>query len=288
LGGKVAVVSGAGGGIGRAHALLLATEGAKVVVNDLTNAQAVVDEINDAGGTATANGADVATFDGAEALVAQAIDDYGQLDILVNNAGILRDAVSFKMTEDEFDSVVNVHLKGHFAPSKFAGQHWRQRSKAGDEVSGRIINTASEAGLYGNAGQANYAAAKAGIASMTIVLARELKKYGVTVNTIAPRALTQMTAPLLEGFHNPQKGEFDPWDPHNIAPVVGWLATDDSAHINGQTFVIFGNKLYLMEGWTMASKIESPGRFDIDELIKRSEELFGDRSTKIPPMGFGE
>src|SRR4051794_17080302 len=189
LDGKVAAVTGAGRGIGRGEARLLEHEGASVVVNDLgvDEAQAVVAEIVDAGGQAVANNDDVATWAGAEALVQQAVDAFGHLDVLVNNAGILRDAMSFNMTEAKFDAVVNVHLKGHFAPCHFAARHWRDRAKGGEAASGRIINTASESGLFGNAGQANYSAAKAGIASMTIVLARELKKYGVTVNCIAPR-----------------------------------------------------------------------------------------------------
>src|SRR6266581_4873733 len=204
LAGKVAIVTGAGRGIGRAHALALAEAGAKVVVNDLgaalsgeghddTPAQQVVGEIQAAGGNAAANAENVADFDGAERLVRQALDDLGRLDILVNNAGILRDRMLVNMTEQEWDSVIAVHLKGHFAPTRHAAAHWRERSKAGDEVRGRVINTSSPSGVFGNVGQANYGAAKDGIAGFTIIAAQELQRYGVTVNCLAPNARTRMT-----------------------------------------------------------------------------------------------
>src|SRR5438128_7196784 len=211
LDGKVAIVTGAGRGIGRCEALLLASEGAKVVVNDLGGdwagegkddrpAQQVVDEIKAAGGEAVANYDDVGSWEGAQKLVQQAIDTFGELNILVNNAGILRDKMSFNMDESDWDAVINVHLKGHFVPSRFAGAYWRQKTKdTGDPVNAKVINTASESGLYGNAGQLNYAAAKAGIAAMTIVLARELERFGVRVNAIAPVALTRMTEDLMGG-----------------------------------------------------------------------------------------
>src|SRR5262245_42720484 len=232
LDGKTAIVTGAGRGIGRDHALQLAAEGAAVVVNDVDadEAKAVVAAIEDAGGRAAVNTDDVATYDGASALVDQAVEAFGELDILVNNAGIIRDAMSFSMSEADFDDVIRVHLKGHFAPSHFAGARWRERSKNGDAVSGRIINTVSESGLYGLAGQINYAAAKAGIASMTIVLARELEKYGVTVNAICPRARTRMTETVLSGM-GPNEAGFDEWDPANISPTVAWLASDAAADI---------------------------------------------------------
>ncbi len=212
---KIAIVTGSGRGIGRAEALFLAAEGAKVVVNDVDGdqAKAVVDEINRNGGTALANSDDVASWAGAEAIVDQAVAEWGRLDILVNNAGVIRDAMSFSLSEDQWDDVIRVHLKGHVACARFAGAHWRARSKAGEQaVTGRIINTASESGLYGLAGQINYATAKAGIASMTIVLGRELQKYGVTVNAIAPRARTRMTETVLQGMEA-APGEFDDWDP---------------------------------------------------------------------------
>jgi NAD(P)-dependent dehydrogenase (short-subunit alcohol dehydrogenase family) len=289
LEGKVALVTGAGRGIGRAEARLLAAEGATVLVNDVDPdaGRSVVEEITADGGAAVVNVDDVSTWAGAEAAVAHAADSFGRLDVLVNNAGILRDAMSFSMTEAEWDAVIAVHLKGHFATSHFAGAHWRERSKAGEDgVTGRIINTASESGLYGLAGQVNYAAAKAGIASMTIVLGRELKKYGVTVNAIAPRARTRMTESVLVGLEAAE-GAFDEWDPDNIAPVVGWLASDGAADVSGQVFVVFANRVHLMAGWDLHATIEADGRFTIEELAARKDELFGERRHGLPAMGFG-
>jgi NAD(P)-dependent dehydrogenase (short-subunit alcohol dehydrogenase family) len=288
LGGKTALVTGAGRGIGRAEALLLGAEGANVVVNDVDVEQAkqVADEISAAGGAAAVHTDDVSTWPGAESAVQRAIDEYGRLDILVNNAGIIRDGMSFSMTEEQWDDVIRVHLKGHFACSHFAGAHWRERSKAGDDVTGRIINTASESGLYGLAGQINYATAKAGIASMTIVLGRELKKYGVTVNAIAPRARTRMTETVLQGMEAAE-GEFDEWEPANIAPVVAWLAGDDAADVTGQVFVVFANRLHLMDGWDLFATVETEGRWTLDELRANKDELFGDRKHGLPKMGFG-
>lgn len=296
LDGKVAIVTGAGRGIGRGHALLLAAQGARVVVNDLgtgmagdgsdtTAAQAVVDEIVAAGGEAVASTDDVATWDGAQRLVARAIETFGTLDVLVNNAGVLRDAMSFNMTEAEWDTVIDVHLKGHFAPCHHAVRYWRERGKAGEPVSGRIINTASESGLYGQAGQANYAAAKAGIVAMTIVIAREMKKYGVTANVICPRARTRMTdsVPGAADFMSGPE-----WDPEQIAPVVGFLASDAAADVSGQVFVVWGTRVHLMQGWTMVGTLDrGEGRWTPEELVARKDELFAGRSSKIPPMGFG-
>jgi len=296
LDGKVAVVTGAGRGIGRAHARLLASEGAHVVVNDLGTAtegggtdsapaREVVDEIIAAGGHASANADNVATWDGAGALVQQAVDEFGRLDIVVNNAGILRDAMSFNITEAEWDSVIEVHLKGHLATCHHAVKHWRALGKAGEEVSGRIINTASESGLYGQAGQINYATAKAGIVSMTIVLAREMKKYGVTANVVCPRALTRMTetvAGAAEFMTGPE------WEPENISPMVAFLASDAAADVSGQVFVVFGTRVHLMEGFTLANTLDrGEGRWTAQELIDRKDELFAGRRSKVPPMGFG-
>jgi NAD(P)-dependent dehydrogenase (short-subunit alcohol dehydrogenase family) len=298
LDGRVAIVTGAGRGIGRGHARLLAEHGARVVVNDLGSAMegggrdagpanTVVDEIVAAGGTAIANGADVSSFDGARALVAQAVDEWGRLDILVNNAGIIRDAMSFKMDEATFDSVINVHLKGHFATCRFAAEHWRERAKSGEEVAGRIVNTVSESGLHGQPGQLNYSAAKGAILSMTLVLARELRKYGVTANCIAPRAKTRMTATMdvAGDFMNGPE-----WDPDNIAPMVVFLASDAAADVSGQVFVVFGPNVYLMQGWEMVSELhrDGDGRWTPEELIARKEELFAGRRSKVPRMGFGK
>jgi len=297
LDGKVAVVTGAGRGIGRAHARLLASEGARIVVNDLGTATAgegtdsspahdVVDEIVADGGQAAASGDNVATWKGAAAVVQQAVDQYGRLDIIVNNAGILRDAMSFNITEAEWDSVIQVHLKGHMAMCHHAVKHWRALGKAGEQVSGRIINTASESGLYGQAGQINYAAAKAGIVSMTIVLAREMKKYGVTANVVCPRALTRMTATVVGAEEFMQGPE---WAPENISPIVAFLASDAAADVSGQIFVVFGTRVHLMEGFTMVKTLDrGEGRWTPEELIARKDELFAGRRSGVPHMGFGQ
>jgi NAD(P)-dependent dehydrogenase (short-subunit alcohol dehydrogenase family) len=298
LDGKVAIVTGAGRGIGRGNALALASEGASVVVNDLgtnldgttesSHAQEVVDEIVAGGGAATPNPDDVSSWDGAQRLVDTALETYGRLDILVNNAGVLRDTMSFKMDEAAWDTVIRVHLKGHFAPSRFAAEHWRTLSKDGNTDGGRIINTVSEAGIYGGVGQANYAAAKAGIAGMTLTLARELKNYGVTVNAIAPRARTRMTETVLGDFGAPPEGGgFDEWDSENIGPVVAWLAGDDAADVSGQVFVVFGGRLHLMDGWTMVGEIELGDRWSVAAIAARKGELFGEHRSGVPRMGFG-
>ncbi|MFZ4584139.1 MAG: SDR family oxidoreductase [Acidimicrobiia bacterium] len=299
LDGKVAIVTGAGRGIGRSHALLLASEGAKIVVNDLgggregdgadaTPAEQVASEIVAAGGAAVANHENIATWPGAEALINQAVSAFGKLDILVNNAGILRDGMSFNLTEEEWDSVITVHLKGHFAPSHFAARYWREQAKSGEVTSGRIINTSSESGLFGNAGQANYAAAKAGIASMTIVMARELAKYGVTVNAIAPRARTRMTEtiPGAADFMVAKEGEFDQWSPDNISPIIGFLASDAAADISGQTFIVWADHVYSTTGWRILNDVAKGDRWTVSELVEKKGDLFAGGSSEIPPMSF--
>jgi NAD(P)-dependent dehydrogenase (short-subunit alcohol dehydrogenase family) len=265
--GRVAIVTGAGRGIGRVHALLLSAQGAKVVINDLGGArdgegtdtgpaQQVVDEIVAAGGEAVANTDDISDFAGAEKLIATAVDTFGRLDVLINNAGILRDRMLVNMTEAEWDAVIKVHLKGTFGPAHFAANHWRERSKAGDEVDARIINTTSPSGIYGNVGQTNYGAAKAGIASFTIIAAKELARYGVTVNAIAPAALTRMTEDLGMGGASEETREA--MSPKHIAPVVVWLASPESAGVTGRVFDISGRALSVSEGWHRGPTIESP------------------------------
>ena len=283
LKGKVAIVTGAGRGIGRAHALALAEAGAKVVVNDLggslagqgndlTPAQQVVEEIEAAGGEAAANGANVADFGQAEQLVQAALDTFGRLDILVNNAGILRDRMLVNMTEEEWDAVIAVHLKGHFAPTRHAAAYWRERSKAGEEVRGRVINTSSPSGVFGNVGQANYGAAKAGIAGFTLIVAQELQRYGVTVNCLAPNARTRMTEDTFD-MGAPPEG-FDPLDPSNMSPLVVALSADDAQGITGQVFHVWGGAINALQGWTAGQLFQRDERWDADELLGELLERF--------------
>jgi NAD(P)-dependent dehydrogenase (short-subunit alcohol dehydrogenase family) len=297
LDGKVAIVTGAGRGIGREEALLLAAEGANVIVNDVGAsrtgegadvhpAEQTVQDIKSAGGEAALNTDDVSSWTGAESLVQQAVDTWEKLDILVNNAGILRDKMSFNMDESDWDDVIRVHLKGHFAMSHFAAVHWRNRSKAGEDVSGRIVNTASEAGLFGNAGQANYGAAKAGIAAMTIILGRELARYGVTVNAISPRARTRMTEDLFGEMAKAEEGKFDAFAPENVAPLVTFLASDAAADVNGQNFVVFGASVWVMQGWKAAGELKRDTRWTPKELADNKSKLFAQHDPGLPPFTF--
>lgn len=261
LEGRVAIVTGAGRGIGREHAITLASKGAKVVVNDLggdvdgsggdlSPAQEVVNEIAALGGDAVVNGANVADFGDAEALVQQAIDTYGRLDILINNAGILRDRMVFKMEESDWDAVIHVHLKGTFAPTHHAAKYWRERSKAGDQPDARVINTSSPSGIYGNVGQSNYGAAKAGIAAFTVITAMELAGYGVTCNAIAPAAYTRMTKDL-PGFSDLTEEQIGGMDPRWIANVAAWIASPESAAVTGRVFDVVGDRVGVAEGWVL-------------------------------------
>ncbi|MFN2588896.1 MAG: SDR family oxidoreductase [Actinomycetota bacterium] len=283
LDGKVAVVTGAGRGIGREHALALATAGAGVVVNDLGGstagegqdqapAQQVADEIQAAGGEATANYDNVADFQGAERMVKQAIADFGRLDILVNNAGILRDRMLVSMSEAEWDAVVEVHLKGHFAPTHHAAAYWRAQSKEGNQVDARVINTSSPSGVFGNVGQTNYGAAKAGIAAFTIIAAQELARYGVTVNCLAPNARTRMTEDIF-GAETPAEG-FDPLDPSNISPVVVALCTDAARAVTGQCFFVYGSTINVLKPWDLGTALSKDGPWDPDELAAALKETF--------------
>jgi len=293
---KVAIVTGAGRGIGRAEALLLAAEGAAVVVNDIggssegtgsdtTPAQQVVDEIEASGGRAVANYGSVASFSDAKALIDQAVETFGSLDVLVNNAGILRDKMSFNMEEADWDAVIDVHLKGHFCVSRHAAAYWRAKAKAtGEPARGAIVNTASESGLYGNAGQVNYAAAKAGIASMTIVMARELERMGVRVNCIAPVARTRLTEALAGEAMKPGDDGFDRFSPDNIAAASVWLASDLAKDVNGQVVKVMGGVLQLVQGWHPITEATSDKEWTIDSVDAAKAALFAKTDGSIPPF----
>ncbi|HMK11149.1 MAG TPA: SDR family oxidoreductase [Acidimicrobiales bacterium] len=263
--GRVAIVTGGARGIGREHALMLASHGAKVVVNDLGGemdgtgqsagpAQAVVDEIKGMGGEAVANGDSVADWEGAQRLINTAVETFGRLDVLINNAGILRDRMLVNMTAEEWDAVINVHLRGTFAPSRWAAAYWRDRAKAGEANDARIINTTSVSGIYGNPGQTNYGAAKMGIAAFTIIASRELGRYGVTVNAVAPGALTRMTEGL--GMGQGSEEDRERMSPRWIAPIVTWLASEQSAGVTGRVFEASGRVLAIAEGWHRGPRVE--------------------------------
>jgi len=287
LDGRVCVVTGAGRGLGREHAILLASEGARVVINDLGGAidgsgsdegpaQNVVEEIRSAGGEAIASTDSVTSWDGAKRIVQNAIDAYGRLDVLVNNAGILRDRSLVNLEEAEWDAVIDVHMKGHAAPTHWAAVHWRERSKSGDDVNASVINTASGA-MLGNAGQTNYSAAKAGIAAMTIVQAMELKRYGVRANCLAPLARTRLTLQtpgVGDAVAAPDDDSFDLFDPGNVSPLVAYLATVDCPFTGG-VFHVGGNEVGLYGGWSLDDEqmLVTEGRFTVEELTQRAPAL---------------
>ena len=283
LDGKVAIVTGAGAGIGRAHALELAKHGASVVVNDLGTsvtgdgadqkaADATVALVVERGGQAVANYDDIADYEGAGRLVQQAVDTYGKLDVLVNNAGIVRDTAIWNMSEQDFDAVIRVHLKGTWAPSHHAARHWRERAKAGEVFTGRVINTTSGAGLVGNFGQTNYATAKAGIAGFTQTLSLELYKLGVTVNAVGPAAATRITgtmpgAPAVIEADDVPEDEFNRMDPAVSSPLVAWLASDESQLITGQVIRAVAEDIVWMQGWSEGASISNGGkRWDAEKL----------------------
>jgi NAD(P)-dependent dehydrogenase (short-subunit alcohol dehydrogenase family) len=283
LDGRVAVITGAGRGIGREHALLFAKEGAKVVVNDLGGdntgqgsdsgpAREVVDEIVAAGGTAVANTENIATWSGAESVVLQAIAEFGRLDVLVNNAGILRDSFIASMEESQWDAVIAVHLKGHFAMLRHAAAYWKAQSKAGDQPNAAVINTASGSGVtLPNAGQANYGSAKAGIAALTLIAAEELERYGVRVNAIAPIARTRLTlaTPGMGSLMaEPEDGELDLFSPANISPLVAYLATE-KCPITGRVYAVQGGAISALTGWHDVETIETDGAWHIDDIAAR-------------------
>jgi len=296
LDGKVAIVTGAGRGIGREEALLLASEGAKVIVNDVGAslqgeggdvhpAQEVVDLIVANGGEAAVNGDDISTWEGGKNVIDQAVETFGDINILVNNAGILRDKMSFNMTESDWDDVIRVHLKGHFATAQHAAVYWRTKAKAGEDVYGRIINTSSEAGLFGNAGQANYSTAKAGIVGLTWTLARELSRIGVTVNAIAPRARTRMTEEVFGEMAKTDSG-FDKFDPKNIANLIGFLASPEAADVSGQVYVVFGGDVWVMGGFHVVGEVHRDGPWTPAELAAAKGEMYKNASSGVPPFSF--
>jgi NAD(P)-dependent dehydrogenase (short-subunit alcohol dehydrogenase family) len=289
LDGRVAIVTGAGRGIGREHALLFASEGAKVVCNDLggavdgtgddrSPAQQVVDEITALGGEAVADTSDVTDWEGGRALVRGAVSAFGDVHVLVNNAGILRDKMLVNMSEEEWDSVVHVHLKGHFVPTRHAAAHWREQAKAGATVRASVVNTSSTSGLLGNPGQSNYGAAKAGIAAFTVIAAQELGRYGVRVNAVAPAARTRMTEQtpgLTDIVKAPaDKSTFDVWDPANVSPLVGYLATE-SCPLTGQVLFVQGGQIRLFQPWKMTERLERDRRWTVAELAALMPGLLG-------------
>jgi len=295
--GRVVIVTGAARGIGREHALELARQGAHVVVNDigaeldgtggsLTPAQEVVAEIEALGGAAVVNGDDVADWAGAERLVRTAVDVFGRLDAVVNNAGFVRDRMFVSCSEEEWDAVVRVHLKGHFCVSRHAAAHWRDRSKAGEAVDARIVNTSSGAGILGSVGQSSYSAAKAGIATLTLIQAAELARYGVTANALAPAARTRMTEGVFtEMMAAVAEGEFDAMDPANVAPVVAWLCSPASAHVTGQLFEVEGGKLSVAEGWHHGPSVDAGRRWDPAELGPVVDKLLAEARPADPVYG---
>jgi NAD(P)-dependent dehydrogenase (short-subunit alcohol dehydrogenase family) len=301
LDGRVVIVTGAGGGIGRAHALAFAAEGARVVVNDIgvgldgspagggSAAQGVVDEITAAGGEAVTSGANVADWAQAEGLIQTAVDSFGGLDVLVNNAGIVRDRMFANTSEEEFDAVTAVHLKGHFATMRHAAAYWRGLVKEGnaspDDLNARIINTSSGAGLQGSVGQANYSAAKAGIAALTLVAAAEMGRYGVTVNAIAPSARTRMTETVFAEMMATQDAEFDAMAPENISPLVVWLGSVESRDVTGRMFEVEGGIVRVAEGWAHGPQVDKGARWDPAELGSVVADLLGKARPAVPVYG---
>jgi NAD(P)-dependent dehydrogenase (short-subunit alcohol dehydrogenase family) len=293
--GRVVIVTGAGRGLGREHALEFARQGAKVVVNDYGTAldgggrasevaEAVVDEIKALGGEAVANADDVADWDGAQHLIRTALDSFGTLDTLVNNAGFVRDRMLVNMSEEEWDAVVRVHMKGHFAPLRHAAAYWRDQSKAGTPVEARVVNTSSGAGLLGSVGQGNYGAAKAGIAAMTLMAAAEMGRYGVIVNAIAPSARTRMTEGVFETMAAVESG-FDAMDPSNVSPLVVWLGSDAAHSVTGRVFEVEGGQLSVASGWRHGTVIDKGARWDPAEIGSAIETLIADAPKPEPVYG---
>ncbi|MER7081057.1 SDR family oxidoreductase [Saccharopolyspora kobensis] len=293
---RVVIITGAGRGLGRAHALEFARQGAHVVVNDLgvqldgsgggdQPAQEVAAEIRALGGQAEVHGADVSDWEQARELVAFAVERFGRLDVLVNNAGVVRDRMFVNLSEAEWDQVIRVHLKGHAATLRHAAQHWRDRSKAGEQVRGRVVNTTSGAGLLGSIGQTNYAAAKAGIAALTINTAAELARYGVTVNAIAPSARTRMTEDVFADMMARPDGGFDGMAPENVSPLVAWLGSEESGDVTGRVFEVQGGELTVATGWGRGPSRDAGRRWRPEELGPAVRELLAEAPAPQPVYG---
>jgi NAD(P)-dependent dehydrogenase (short-subunit alcohol dehydrogenase family) len=293
--GRVVIITGAGRGLGREHALEFARQGARVVVNDYGTAldgggrasevaQAVVEEIKALGGEAVANADDVADWTGSQALIATAIDTFGQLDTLVNNAGFVRDRMLANMSEEEWDAVVRVHLKGHFAPLRHAAAYWRGLSKAGAQLEARVVNTSSGAGLLGSVGQGNYGAAKAGIAAMTQIAAAEMGRYGVIVNAIAPSARTRMTEGVFDTMAAVESG-FDAMDPSNVSPLVVWLGSDEARSVTGRVFEVEGGQISVASGWHHGKPVDKGARWDPAEIGTEIAKLVAEAPAEDPVYG---
>ena len=297
--GRVVIVTGAGRGLGRAHALELARQGARVVVNDLGceldgtgggtgPAGEVVEEIRAAGGEAVANGDDVADFEGAGRMIATALASFERLDAVVNNAGFVRDRMFANVVEDEWDAVVRVHLKGHYAVARHAAAHWRDQAKAGATVDARIVNTSSGAGILGSIGQAAYSAAKAGIATLTLVQAAELGRYGVTANALCPAARTRMTEGVFtEMMADVGEGAFDAMAPENVSPLVAWLVSPLSAHVTGRVFEVEGGKVGLATGYQHGPTVDKGDRWEASELTGVVDDLLAQAPVPVPVYGSG-
>lgn len=276
---RTVIITGAGGGLGRAYALAFAEQGANVVVNDIRveAAQAVVDEIKAGGGNAVANADDITRVESARAIVDQALSNFGEVHVLVNNAGNLRDRMFVSLTEEDWDEVMRVHLKGHFCLANTLAKHWRDKAKAGETVAARIINTSSGAGLQGSVGQSNYATAKAGICALTLVQATELGRYGVTVNALAPAARTSMTESAMpDVVKKPDDHSFDFWDPANVAPLVVWLGSEGSGHVSGRVFEASGGKLSVADGWRTGPERDKLARWSVNEIGAAVDQLIAE------------
>jgi len=278
---RVAIITGAGGGLGAAHAKVFASEGCAVVVNDINEAaaQVVVDEITAAGGKAIVNTSDITNYEDSANAVKQAIESFGGLDIVLNNAGVNRDRMFASMTEQEWDTIMAVHLKGHFCISSHAVHYWKDKSKAGESVDARIINTTSGAGLQGSVGQSNYAAAKAGIAALTLNQAAELGRYGITANSIAPAARTGMTTAvesMAEMMKKPEDDSFDYWAPENVSTLLAWVASSESAHVTGRCFESEGGKISIADGWRSTKGLDKGAQWQPSELGEAVDKLIAE------------